>query len=968
MSKLIDNGFESSRLYSIVFQSLFFLMISTSVGKVFADVKPMIAAGGHYTLALKQDGTVWGWGKNSSGQLGDGTKINRAIPVSVNDLDGVISIAAGESHSLALKDDGTVWAWGWGETNLATDSDISQSSIPVKVSDLEDVVAISVGSDYFPSGFSEGWSYSVALKSDGTVWAWGDNSSCQLGLCHSITASDTPLKINGLTDIAQISAGENHVLALSNDGSVWAWGDNRYGELGDSVKYESYIPVKVSGLTNIVAVATGKHSSLALKEDGTVWVWGDNHDGQLGINSNVEFKNIPTKIESIDGIVAISARFKHVLALKNTGEVLVWGNNLLNDDYEIWNSPKPILAKGLSNIVSIAAGSLTNYAFDVDGTVWSWGGNGFGQIGNDSVSYRSYPLEVKNFTGVDVVKAGYDHTLALKEDGTVWGFGHNGYGQLGNNSFLGDTKPVQAIIENVADIAPGAYHSLALKSDGTVWAWGKNENGQLGDGSLVNSSVPMQVIGLDNCVAITAGYDYSMALRNDGSIWVWGNNKYGQLGDGSYDQKLIPVQLDGVNDVISIAAGKNHSLAVKSDGSIWAWGPNAWDKRGVDGDPSTPLQINDLSDFNLVEAGADHSIAQHSDGSVWAWGYGYGEAKDSEIQINDTCNVALISTRYLHNLALCDDGAVWTWGIYYNKQIIVGESSLDWTPVQVLGLTDIKAVAAGFDFSAAVTDDGRIFTWGENDRGQLGNGQLTVNPTRALINLKNSIPTISVLNPLIESEINSNATIVSKVSAAVGREISYVVFEANGAYFEDDSYPYEYGFNTAQLGLGIHSFTVTAYDDIGQASLPAVSDVKIIECENCEINADPTVTIIAPTELSVEKGESVIIGAIAQADTGLSIEKVTFDGVGTNNDVFSALYHYVFDTSDIDVGTYVFTVTATDNLGNTSVSETLSLEVVKKSDDGEVDVSESNESGGGGGGSMPLIMLILLAPFVRRRK
>ena len=322
-----------------------------------------IAAGYLHVLALKSDGSVWAWGLNSEGQLGDGTKINRNTPVQVSVLTGVKAITAGKEHSLALKADGTVWAWGGHAlifsllgNGVYNNADVL---IPVQVNGLTGVTAVAAGNEH-----------SLALKSDGTVWAWGGNYYGQLGIGSNAVGavpvqSAVPVQVSGLTGVKAIAASSQHSLALKTDETVWAWGYNYYGQLGYSPSGGSAVPVPVSGVTGVKAIAAGKGHSLAVKSDGTVWAWGHNNDGQLGDNTVVS-RQVPAQVSGLTGVTAVAAGQSHSLALKS------------------------------------------------DGTVWAWGYNYYGQLGDNTTTNRRVPVQVSGLTGVTAIAGKNFHSLALK--------------------------------------------------------------------------------------------------------------------------------------------------------------------------------------------------------------------------------------------------------------------------------------------------------------------------------------------------------------------------------------------------------------------------------------------------------------------------------------------------------------------------------------------------------------------------
>jgi alpha-tubulin suppressor-like RCC1 family protein len=341
-------------------------------------------------------------------------------------------------------------------------------------------------------------STSVALLDDGTVWQWGYGLGNVWGSPHQVDISG----------VRQISAGYGHVLALKSDGTVWAWGSNGHGQLGDGTSQDRPEPVKV-GIGGVKAIAAGKDHSLALKSDGTVWAWGSNAYGQLGEGSlNYPGSAVPLLVDGLNDIKAISTGGSHCLALKG------------------------------------------------DGTVWAWGENSHGILGDGTNESRFVPVRSK-LSDVKAFDAGTSHALAVKSDGNVWAWGYDYMGQLGTGGVsLNDLGRVSFgpeadnynpdIVRGVSDItavAAGGSHSIALKNDGTVWAWGSNEDGQLGQGAtgLDDQTSPVQVQGLDGATAVAAGQYHTLALKDDGSVWAWGSNEHGQVGNDSASSTASPV-------------------------------------------------------------------------------------------------------------------------------------------------------------------------------------------------------------------------------------------------------------------------------------------------------------------------------------------------------------------------------------------------------------------------------------------
>jgi alpha-tubulin suppressor-like RCC1 family protein len=311
-------------LLTVVFLFALFALVSSShVSGSRAKVKPRIAAGGFHTVALKSDGTIWAWGDNGFGQLGDGgISTNRDTPAQIGTDTDWVSIAAGLNHTIALKSDGTLWAWGDNGFGQLGDGGISTNrDTPTQIETDTDWVSIEAVSQH-----------TMALKSDGTLWAWGFNVFGQLG-DNTTDVRYSPFQVHGendigyLTNVVAVSAGLNHTLALKSDGSLWAWGFNGAGQLGDNTFISSFTPVPIGGDTDWVSIAAGERHSIALKSDGTLWAWGSNIFGQLGDNT-IPLSLTPVQIGGDTDWVSIAAGDNHTIALKSDGTLWAWGYNV----------------------------------------------------------------------------------------------------------------------------------------------------------------------------------------------------------------------------------------------------------------------------------------------------------------------------------------------------------------------------------------------------------------------------------------------------------------------------------------------------------------------------------------------------------------------------------------------------------------------------------------------------------------
>jgi alpha-tubulin suppressor-like RCC1 family protein len=371
------------------------------------------------------------------------------------------------------------------------------ASVPGWTSGSDTIVVFDDREDArFAPSIAAGDYHSIALDDNGTVWGWGDNGSGQLG-DGTTTNRNAPSRMRFVSDVFAVAGGGNHTLALTGDGRVWAWGDNSSGQLGDGTFLLRSQPAPVLQLTGGVAVAAGYGHSLALKKDGTVWAWGDNSSGQLG-NGTTENRNIPKPVSNLTEVIAISAGQYHNLALKKDGTLWAWGANTDGQlgDGSFHTRTVPVQVSGLSHAVFVAAGGYHGLAIQSDQRVWTWGRNWEGQVGDSPYDYVATPVPVTGLSGVLLVAAGASHSLALKSNGTVWAWGQNDHGQLGNSTFQPTSTPVQVSdLVSVIGLAAGANHSVALRNDGTVWAWGDNGSGQLGDGTFGSQNLPVQTAG-----------------------------------------------------------------------------------------------------------------------------------------------------------------------------------------------------------------------------------------------------------------------------------------------------------------------------------------------------------------------------------------------------------------------------------------------------------------------------------------
>jgi alpha-tubulin suppressor-like RCC1 family protein len=358
---------------------------------VTSTIRTLVAAGGNHVLALKPDGSVWAWGLNDTKQLGDVPIIGSEVPIAVKGLPSkAIGIAAGDDFSLALESDGSVWAWGHNDRGQLGNGTNVQSGKPARVKGLTGkFVAIAAG-----------WFFALALRSDGTVWGWGFDYAGQLGN-GSNDDTTSAVEVTGLTGrVVSIACGFSHSLAVMSNGSVWAWGDNSSGELGTKTQdVFQNTPVAVDGLSSgVTAVAGGTDQSLALKADGSVWSWGVIRLPTSGASFG---SDSPTPVAGIEGAKAIGAGWDLDVVLESNGSVWSWGENL--GDFGSGaggDSTTPVQATGVpAGVTTIKVKYADVYAITASGSVWAWGNNNQGELGNGTIDPEGGSLVPVRVTG-----------------------------------------------------------------------------------------------------------------------------------------------------------------------------------------------------------------------------------------------------------------------------------------------------------------------------------------------------------------------------------------------------------------------------------------------------------------------------------------------------------------------------------------------------------------------------------------
>ncbi len=452
-----------------------------------------ISTGTDHTCARMTTGAIHCWGDNQFGQLGDGTTERRLLPTEVIGLaDEIVAIGAGNGHTCALSTSGTLQCWGRNSAGQLGNGSHGRSTLPIAVVSLDDaMVAVSSGREH-----------ACAVTTGGGVRCWGSNGAGQLG-DGSTNNRLTPVSVTGLAGaVTTVGTGAAHSCALTQRGGVQCWGSNWAGQLGDGTTMDASTPVNVVGLeTDVIAIRVGRSHTCALLSAGNVNCWGGNFFGQLGDGSRTDRTTPVDVIDLPDMVVAIGAGDSHTCVLTEAGAVSCWGKNEYGQlGRRGLDGTIPHVVNTLRDPVkAIAVGFDHTCALLTAGTVSCWGRNQWGQLGASSTTGGYLPVAVIGL-GNDIrsISAGGDNSCAVTFSNTVYCWGDNWYGQLGYGELrYGDhsSRPseIPALVGNVRDVSVGSYHTCAVTIAAEVSCWGRNSWGQLGDGTAW-ATTPVDVV------------------------------------------------------------------------------------------------------------------------------------------------------------------------------------------------------------------------------------------------------------------------------------------------------------------------------------------------------------------------------------------------------------------------------------------------------------------------------------------
>jgi alpha-tubulin suppressor-like RCC1 family protein len=715
---------------------------------------------GRFATYFVEQGDVYGWGQNAI-FAPNGAPSNSTKPVKISGISDVTMVSANGYTILALKADGTVWGWGQaGISNGLLGSVVASSATPIQITGLHDITWISCGGDQC-----------LAVRGDGKVLAWG--SYVPVG--GAMVTVNEPTVIAGIENAVQAERApfwNNRSAVLTKDGRVIVWG-RRFGGggnaniFGDGVVYNPdgsnellATPTQVPNLSDVVFVDLCDSGILYLRASGEVWWTGEVFsDGGLPTS-------VPARVGGLSEIRAINAGRQHALALDQEGRLFSWGRGWNGElglgKLMLTNQAKEAIVSNGVSVVACAAGEWHSIVLDSDGRAWSSGSNSFGSLGTGVLPSKDYPVRHPQLSSVTSIggqiggiswcrglvedhywgSIAYDDTasslvktnsprdmhalgggileveknreklwVARCADGNVWTWGNNSYGPSLPPAILPG-------LSNVRSISVGGNFALAATQSGQVYAWGINYNGQLGDGTRTINYTPKPVTGLTEIVQVaTSNRDYgaSLALKADGSVWVWGSSLH--LGDESTEDRLVPQQLLGLHNIVQIELSSGSGYALDSNGNLYGWGSSSALRPAGSHYMPTPALLyaagsRRMIKFAIKEYANEAVIALMHDKTVYTWG---GNGEKLGRQPGSLASENVIAPVYggddVVDIAGGDsfamvksDGSVWFWGKHEGTGVAapLGES---WSEsfVEVLGLNGLSSTLSSFG-TASMSD------------------------------------------------------------------------------------------------------------------------------------------------------------------------------------------------------------------------------------------------------------------------
>ena len=699
-----------------------------------------VEAGENVSFAITSKGKVYAWGNgySSRAQLLD-------LPENAVDI----------TSKYVLTGDGKVY-------NISTKE---QLPIVGKIVDLD-----------------EGTNHTVMLTNDGKAYAIGDNTYGQLSNGNNVPSETTPVAVrknseNIFTGIKEIKAGDKTTVIVTTDGKLYACGMNDNNELGIENKeiLDVNTPQENKNIENVIFANIGTNHVVAIKEDGEVDAFGYGKNGELG-SRNDKNSIIPVMV----GKDIIRTNTNNVTLKVNQGTTIegyvdyfnIFNNDIKNINYTSKDTSVATLEDIQENDVNDETQNESKkFKIRLSGkktgtTIVTANQENTDNIG--VIQVEVVPETENEITISPNVITNGSHTISLRVDGKVFTWGDNTYGQLGNGTVKTSDEPVEVTFPEgtiITQIAAGENHNVALDSNGNVWTWGRNNNYQIGN-TRANQYTPYKVSNLPKVIKISAGNNNTMVITENNELYAWGLNAYGDLGLGTYTNKVLPKKVKGIHDIIDISGGKSHYIALNRAGEVFVTGSNLYGQLGI-GDN----EIGKINEFQKVEikdkigtidAGDISNIATTVDGYVYTWGgntystLGTGDKENKNVptKLKDVKNIRQASTGKTHTILRDGNNNVYVTGTNSNGQLGLGTTENKTTFEQNTLINNVIRVSAGDTYTAFLKEDGSVWACGDYNHGDKEKKSRTKSEEPILVGSDtSSLDTMEIV--IVKSEVQS---------------------------------------------------------------------------------------------------------------------------------------------------------------------------------------------------------------------
>ncbi|MGE5181851.1 MAG: RCC1 domain-containing protein [Acidobacteriota bacterium] len=691
-----------------------------------------VATGALHTCGLRSDGSLWCWGDNSAAQAGAGLVLEVDAPTRIGQ-DQWRALAAGDEFTCAIQTDDSLWCWGEdndGQTgtgdhgiylrNARQDSGSYETPEPTQVPGAWQAIAA-------------GALFACGIRDDGTLWCWGDDYYGELASPDTGIARPSPVEV-GTATWTSITAGAYHACGLQSDGTLWCWGLGNSGQLGVApAMSSSTVPLEVgvpAGASSWAQVAAGGDGTCAIADTSTLYCWGA--PTQALAPTKVMVAGLPfDQIAEIE--VGGSSDGTTMCARRADASLWCWGYDARGQA-----GPTPAttsrvaepqqITGGADAWQSIAVGARTTCAVGTDGSLWCAGADSRGQLGDGGSSHR-VPTQVAGTWSR--IAAGGLATCALDASGHASCTGSSLYGGIGDGLEI-DRAAFVAIASSqpMTALAVGDEDACALDTAGLVWCWGLDSYCQLGDACAnAGTTQPRQTIAGTTFTALAA-HDQTCAIDGAQRRWCWGRNDDGQTGDTTMLTTTMPAALADGQSWQQLATGTYHACGIAASGT-YCWGYAAYGELGIAAPPSSgyatsPQPVATQLPFVSIVAGHEHTCAVDTAGHAWCWGLGDVGQLGLAGFGNETVPAQLPGTWQRlaagdsHTCGIQSDGSLWCWGNNAFGQLGDGTLESRAAPTPVAGDASWIDVVAGAAHTCATRSDGTLWCWGDNDFGQLG--------------------------------------------------------------------------------------------------------------------------------------------------------------------------------------------------------------------------------------------------------